>query len=144
MNLKLTQFIFIFLLSLLVSCSTGVELLPVSKEPLLNDLNSKVWLVDQVIKNDTNFAPAMNLDKDILVFYQSGKCLYQPMRTLGEIAGRKGEYSLHSDNMDLNFYFTDEKWSFRLKVITEDTLVLEPNSPTDINYTLVLVPFPEL
>jgi hypothetical protein len=116
----------------------------VSKEPLLNDLNSKVWLVDQVIKNDTNFAPAMNLDKDILVFYQSGKCLYQPMRTLGEIAGRKGEYSLHSDNMDLNFYFTDEKWSFRLKVITEDTLVLEPNSPTDINYTLVLVPFPEL
>jgi hypothetical protein len=133
-----------FLAFLLGSCSTGVELLPVSKEPLLNDLNSKVWIVDQVIKNDTNYAPKINIDKDILVFYHSGKCLYQPLRTLGELAGRKGEYSLHSDDMNLSIYFGDEKWSFKLSVITEDTLLLEPKQPTDMDYSLVLIPFPEL
>jgi len=31
-----------------------------------------------------------------------------------------------------------------LKVISEDTIVLEPVTPTDLNYTLVLIPFPEL
>lgn len=119
-------------------------MLPISKEPLLNDLNSKVWIVDQVIKNDTNYAPKINIDKDILVFYHSGKCLYQPLRTLGELAGRKGEYSLHSDDMNLSIYFGDEKWAFKLSVITEDTLLLEPKQPTDMDYSLVLIPFPEL
>jgi hypothetical protein len=144
LNLKWPLFIYPIAIALIVSCSTGVELLPVSKEPLLNDLNSKVWIVDQIIKNDTNFAPPINFDKDIFVFYKSGKCLYQPMRTLGESAGRKGEYTLHSDKMELTFYFTDEKWCFHLKVITEDTLVLEPIGTTDLNFKLVLTPFPEL
>ena len=115
-----------------------------SKEPLLNDLNSKVWLVDQAIRNDTNYAPRINIDKDILVFYSSGKCLYQPMRLLGEEIGKKGEYALHSEDLNLNLYFEDEKWSFRLFVISEDTLFLEAKHPTDMDYSLVLIPFPEL
>lgn len=142
--MKIVSIPYLFTFCLLSSCSTGVELLPVSKEPLLSDLNSKVWIVDQVIKNDTNYAPPINLDKDIFVFYHSGKCLYQPMRTLGETAGRKGEFSLHSDDMNLDIYFSDEKWSFILDVITEDTLLLRPKKPTDLDYTLVLTPFPEL
>ena len=129
---------------LFFGCSSGVELIPVSKEPLLNDMNSKVWLVDQVIKNDTNFAPRINVNKDILVFYQSGTCLFQPLRTLGELDGKRGKYSLGSDDMNLTLYFKDEKWSFNLTLISEDTLMLEPKKPTDIDYTLVLIPFPEL
>ena len=142
--MRLTAITYLFSAFIFASCSNGVELLPVSKEPLLNDLNSKVWIVDQVIKNDTNYAPKINIDKDILVFYHSGKCLYQPLRTLGELAGKKGEYALHSDDMNLSIYFGDEKWSFKLSVITEDTLLLEPKQPTDMDYSLVLIPFPEL
>jgi len=128
----------------LLSCSSGVELIPVSKEPLLNDLNSKVWLVDKLIKNDTNYAPGLNTDKNLFVFYHNGKCLYQTMKTLGEQAGKRGEYSLHANDMNLNVYFPDEKWSFHLSVISEDTLLLDPVSPTDIDYSLLLIPFPEL
>lgn len=133
-----------FIISVVDGCSSGVELLPVSKEPLLNDLNSKVWLVDQLIKTDTNYAPPITIDKDILVFYHTGKCLYQPMKSLGDMAGKKGEYALHSDDMNLSMYFGEEKWSFTLNVISEDTLVLVPKEPTEMGFTMVLTPFPEL
>jgi hypothetical protein len=128
----------------LFGCSSGVDLLPVSKESLLNDMNSKVWLVDQVLMGGNNFAPRLNVNKDVLVFYQSGKCLYQPLRTLGELDGKRGVYSLRSEDMDLSLYFRDEIWCFKLSVISEDTLLLEPRQPTNLDYTLVLTPFPEL
>ncbi|MCE2712804.1 MAG: hypothetical protein LW688_09725 [Cryomorphaceae bacterium] len=135
---------YFFIVSNLCSCSSGVELLPVNKGALLHDLNSKVWMLDKVLINDSNVAPKINFDKDILVFYRSGKCLLQPMRSIGDVNGKRGEFSLYSEDKALTLYFQGEKWDFNMNVITEDTLFLIPRKKSDFKYSLVLVPFPEI
>lgn len=140
----LKYFSYAILLSLLQACSRGVELLPVNKGALLHDLNSKVWMMDKVLTTDSNLAPPINFDKDILVFYRSGKCLLQPMRTLGDIEGKRGNFSLYSDEKALTFYFGVEKWDFSFNIISEDTLFLIPRKKSDFKYSIVLVPFPEI
>jgi hypothetical protein len=118
--------------------------MPVNKGALLHDLNSKVWMLDKVLINDSNVAPKINFDKDILVFYQSGKCLLQPMRSLGDVNGKRGEYSLYPEDKALTLYFQGEKWDFDMNIITEDTLFLVPRKKSEFKYSIVLVPFPEI
>lgn len=132
------------LVFLSVSCSTGVKLKPVSLGPLFHDSNSKVWMIDKVISNNKNFAPLINLEKDVLVFYETGKCMFQPMRTLGDFVGKKGEYSVYTEERTITLNFQKEIWDFKISKLTEDTVILEPTSDSDLQYKMVLVPFPEL
>lgn len=131
------------LLLIVTSCASGVDLKPIPLGPLLYDSNSKVWMVDKVIVDNKNFAPSKNLDKDVLIFYRSGKCMFQPMRTLGDMVGRKGDFTVYSEEKTLTIYFQRGKWDFTISAITEDTIVLNPTKASDVNYTMVLVPFPE-
>lgn len=139
------KYIFLFSLVFLIqSCTSGVDLKPISLGPLLHDSNSKVWMVDKVIVGNKNFAPKKNLEKDIIVFYQNGKCLFQPMRTLGDFVGKKGDYTFYSNERTLTLYFVNEKWDFNISTLTEDTIVIDPTNSSDLKYSMVLVPFPEL
>lgn len=111
--------------------------------PLFHDSNSKVWLVDKVVSNNKNYAPLLNLEKDVIVFYENGKCLFQPMRTLGDFVGKKGEYTIYSDDRTVTLYFPDEKWDFKISKLSEDTIVLDPTAVSELKYQMVLIPFPE-
>lgn len=126
------------------SCESNLDLRPVDIAPLLHDSNSKVWLVDKVFVGDKNFAPKINSEKDVIIFYETGKCMFQPMRTLGDFPGKKGEFSIYPQERSLTLFFNAEKWSFKYETITEDSIVLIPNSESDLKYGMVLVPFPEL
>jgi hypothetical protein len=46
--------------------------------------------------------------------------------------------------MKLSLYFLAEKWDFNLYLSKGDTLILEPTKQSDLKYSMVLVPFPEL
>jgi len=127
----------------LSACSNAVELEPIPLGPLFHDSNSKIWMIDQVIVDNRNFAPKINLQKDVLVFYANGKCMFQPMRTLGDFVGKKGEYTVYSDEKSLTLYFEKEKWDFKITTLTPDKIILEPTKASDLNYKMVLVPFPE-
>ncbi len=142
--MKILYFCFLVALLCCTSCSSGIELKPVKKDNLLHDMNSKVWMVDKVIFKDSNLAPRINLDKDVIIFYNSGRCVFQPMKTLGDFVGKQGAYSLDSEYMTLSLYFLAEKWDFQVYISNIDTLILEPTKQSDLNYTMVLVPFPEL
>ena len=133
-----------FALVVLSSCTTGVKMKAVNLGPLFHDSNSKVWMVDKVIAEKKNYAPRINMEKDVIIFYETGKCLYQPMHTLGDFVGKKGEYSLFSEDKTLSLYYPNERWDFKIDAISEDTIVLKPTKDSDLNYTMVLVPFPEL
>lgn len=100
-------------------------------------------MVDKVVTNNKNFAPLLDLEKDVLVFYETGKCLFQPMRTLGDFVGKKGEYALYSEERTITLYFPKEQWDFKISKITEDTVILDPTTESDLKYQMVLVPFPE-
>ena len=132
-----------FIAFLVCSCSTEIKLEPISLYPLFNDSSSKVWLIDKLITNNKNFSPIDNLDKDVIVFYQNGKCMYQPLRTLGDFIGKKGDYTIYSTEKNVTLYFQNERWDFVIDKLTEDTIILNPTAISDLKYKIVLIPFPE-
>lgn len=132
-----------FLIIGLYSCTSGVDLKSVDLGPLFHDSNSKVWVIDQIISKGHDLAQNENVNKDILVFYESGKCLFQPVRIIGERSGMKGEYILDSDKKTLVVNFPQEKWDFDITYISEDTIEITSSKKSKLNIQMVLVPFPE-
>ena len=139
------RFLYLILfIGVLSSCSRGVELRPISLAPLFNDSNSKIWIISEVNSGNKNFAPRINVEKDVVIFYQNGKCVFQPMNTIGDLEGKRGEYSLYPDENLISLFFAQEKWEFNIKVQSENKIILSPTLKSDIKYQLVLIPFPEI
>ena len=130
--------------SLLSACSMGVDLKHVNLSPLFNDGNSKIWMLDKVLVEDRNFAPKEYKDKDILIFYANGNCSFQPLISLGSSIGKKGEYTIYSDEKTVTMYFEKEKWDFTISNIQNDKIVLKPTKDSELKYSLVLIPLPEI
>jgi hypothetical protein len=127
------------------ACSTGVELKGVNYGSLFHDGNSKVWMIDRVLIGKKDFSPPERRNKDIIIFFENGKCQFQPINTLGDIQGRKGEYSVFSNEKIITLYFDKaEKWEFELASIKDNEIVLKPTNNSDLKYKLILIPLPEL
>ena len=135
---------FIFMCLVFSSCSTGVDLKNIPLGSIFHDNGSKVWMIDEVITKGKNYAPIENSDKDVIVFYDSGVCMFQPMKSLGDVPGRKGEYSINSDEGSLSIFFNKERWDFKIKRIEENRIELEPLKKSAFKFALVLIPFPEI
>ena len=135
---------FLVLLLFVSACSSGVTLKPVDLGTLFHDGNSKVWLVDKVVIDRQNFAPKQAADKDVFIFYASSKCSFQPLKTIGDFSSKNGEFSIYSDEKILTVYFKKETWVFKLASIKDNKIVLKPTKKSDLKYTLVLIPLPEL
>jgi hypothetical protein len=133
-----------FFLLGLTACSTGVPLKAVPFEPIFHDNGSKVWMVDEVIIKGKNCAPIENADKDVIVFYDSGVCAFQPMKSIGDARGKKGEYAVYSDEGILSIRFQNERWDFKIKRIKNTRIELTPLKKSTFKYSLVLIPFPEI
>ena len=134
----------LWILPLAFACTTGVKMRQVNYGALFHDGNSKVWMLEKVLIKNKDFSPKKKADKDILIFYENGHCIFQPLKSLGELPGKKGEYSVFSAEKSLSIYFKNEKWDFTLTTIDEDKLILEPTKNSDLKYTLELMPLPEL
>jgi hypothetical protein len=125
------------------ACSSSLPLKKVPLGPVFHDNGSKVWLVDEVLLDGKNYAPIENSDKDVFIFYDSGACMFQPMKTLGDLQGKKGEYSVYSEEESLSIFFKNERWDFKIKRVEENRIELEPLKKSAFKYSLVLTPFPE-
>jgi hypothetical protein len=136
--------VFVSLGLFISACSSNAELIAVNKRSVLTDNSSKVWMVDQVIIGNRNFAPKLNTEKDVIIFYENGHCSYQSMRNLGDYPSKKGEFSIYSEDSTLLINFHSETWYFIYNQISEDTISLIPEKKSDLNYQLILVPFPEI
>ena len=101
-------------------------------------------MIDEVITKGKNYAPIENADKDVIIFYDSGVCTFQPMKSLGDLPGRKGEYSINSDEGSMSIFFKKERWDFKIKRVEENRIELEPSKKSAFKYALVLIPFPEI
>jgi hypothetical protein len=69
--------------------------------------------------------------------------MFQPMKTLGDLQGKKGEYSVYSEEESLSIFFKNERWDFKIKRVEENRIELEPLKKSAFKYSLVLTPFPE-
>jgi hypothetical protein len=137
------KYYFILFTLFISSCSIGVNLKNVPLGPIFHDNGSKVWMIDEVITKGKNYSPIENADKDVIVFYESGSCMFQPMKSIGDMTGRKGEYSVYSDEGTLSIFFKNERWDFKVKRAEENRIELEPLKKSAFKYSLVLIPFPE-
>jgi len=135
---------FILVVLGLTACSTGVPLKKISFGPILHDNGSKVWMVDEVLIQGKNIAPIENTDKDVIVFYDSRVCLFQSLKSFGKDQGKKGKYSVYSDDSELSIFFENERWDFTVKSVHSKRIVLIPLKKSTFKYALVLIPFPEI
>ena len=112
---------------------------------LLNDGNSKVWMIEQMVVDKSNITSRLDHEKELLIFYQSASFQYIPVKQLGHKIGKTGDYFLSSDEKELVLYFDDETtWQFNLTEISEDSIYLVPTGESDVDFSLQLVPLKEL
>lgn len=136
--------IFFFFLAV-TSCVETVDLSAVDYGFLFNDANSKVWMINKVMKDGENVAPYNDLDKDLMIFHKSYVIDIVPLKDLMQTLPRKGSYNLDSASKTLSIQFRDQgRWSFDLEYITEDSILLVPTTASELQYSIQLRPFPEL
>jgi len=129
----------------LAACTAGINMKSVTYDYLLNDSNSKVWLVNKVIIGNAVISPTVNYDKHLLIFHNSGHIDYIPYRQLTRSQGSKGYYILNSEERRLILEFNnDQRWEFDLKYMTEDSIYLKSTAHSDTNISMQLIPLPEL
>jgi len=74
----------LFLSLILSSCSSQVSLKDVDYNNLLNDHNSKVWLIDKQVVNNIDIANGHDWNKELMIFHETGKVEIIPMKALGK------------------------------------------------------------
>lgn len=134
----------LFLSLILGACTSGVSLQSVNYNNLLNDENSKVWMINQMVVNHVNIANGHDWNKDLMIFHETGRVELIPMKALGKSNPKKGHYYLDSDNKKLEITFPDEEWKMSLTYITEDSIYMKSTKESDVQYGIQLIPFPEL
>lgn len=128
----------------LFACSDSSEFEKVNYSNLFHDNNSKVWMLNKVMVGNKNYAPKTTEDKDIIIFYSSGKCYFQAFKNLAHFPGKKGEFSVYSEQSLISIFFKKERWDFKMVSLEEDKIILKPTKSSDLQYQLELIPLPEL
>ena len=121
-------------------CTSSARLKPISYDYLLNDGNSKVWMINQMVIEKTDIAPRKDTQKELMIFYNDGKFQYIPVQELGHKKGRIGSYFLDSEEKTLKLYFKEDTWHFKLKQITEDAIYMTPMQDSKVEFSLGIVP----
>ena len=138
------KLIFLFALGL-SACASNAEMKGVHYDYLINDGNSKVWMIEKMIVDKSNITSRLDHEKELLIFYQSGSFQYIPIKQLGHKTGRTGDYFLSSEDKELLLYFDDEStWEFNLTEISEDSVYLVPTTKSDVDFSIQLVPLKEI
>ncbi len=135
----LLLFVFLF------SCKTDTDqtLIRINKESILHDNSSKVWVISRVLQKGVNVAKTKFNQKDVAIFFKSGKVFFQPISSLGNFPERGGSLVLSEDSQSLFLDFGDEKWDFTVKEISSARLFLKHRKESDFKYDLELISYPE-
>lgn len=137
------EFRFLFLLLLFSSCTTGVSLIENDFSSLLHDGNSKVWMIKDLISNGSDFAKKGEI-RDLLIFYENGTCILQSTAEIAKQTGQRASYKANFAQKTLSIKFPKEKWDFSVEIKSDDEIHLKPVQGSKTNFSLTIVPLPEL
>jgi hypothetical protein len=134
---------FVFLL--LASCQEENDqtLIKISKESIFHDNSSKVWVISRVTKKGVNVSNLKFQQKDVAIFYKSGKVYFQPISTLGNFPEKGGRLFLSEDSKSVNLLFDEENWNFTIESISSERIKLRHTVKSDFKYDLELISYPE-
>jgi len=128
----------------LSGCTSNYPLKSVDYTDLFCDGNSKVWIVNKAIVKKVNVAPFDLVNKEVMVFHESGTLDFILFKRFGREEPKKGRYYLDSDKRIMSIVFKNEEWVFKLSVLEEDRVVMRPLKKGKAPFTLELIPLPEL
>jgi hypothetical protein len=137
------QFRVLFILFFLSSCTTGVSLIENDFSSLLNDGNSKVWMIKELISNGSDFSKKGEI-RDLLIFYHNGTCILQSTAEIANQTGQRANYKANFAQKTLSINFPKEKWDFLVEIKSENEIHLKPIQGTKTTFSLTIVPLPEL
>lgn len=136
--------ILFFLLLGLGACTANTEMKEVPFDYLLNDGNSKVWMIDQMIVGKSDISAQQDKDKELIIFYHNGRFQYIPIKQLGHNMGKTGTYFLSTSDKELKMYFREKIWHFKFEEISEDSIYLTPIKESNADFSIQLVPLKEI
>ena len=128
----------------LAGCTANSEMKGIQYDYLLNDGNSKVWMIEKMIVDKSNITSQFDEEKELIIFYQTGRFQYIPLKKLGHSRGKIGNYFLSSDEKELKMYFKKDYWQFKLEEISEDSIYLVPMKESRAKFSMQLVPLKEI
>ncbi len=131
-----------FILYVISSCTLDVELKPLNSTAIFNDGNSKMWLVDHLWIKQRDFAHPSRNKKDIITFFESGRCSVQKINTFGIEKGDIVDYKV-IDKKTLILTGKGKVWKFKITKLSEDNIELTPMKGTNFKYVMDLVPITE-
>lgn len=125
-------------------CTTGVDLKSVDYHYLLNDGNSKVWIIDQLFVDGIDTSPAIKTNKELLIFYKDLTFYLTPLKDLGSLKPDKGYFTLNSNKRIMNLNFDDDRtWEFDIEYLTEDSIKINSQPTSELEANLILKPLPK-
>jgi len=131
-------------LSILFSCTADyAEIRKINRESLFHDNSSKIWVINKVLKKGVNYAALKLKNKDVIIFYSSGRILIQPLKTLGTFPSKTGTLNISSDSKSCAFLFPKEKWTFKTIKISSSQIKLKSKISSAFDFDLELITYPD-
>jgi hypothetical protein len=137
------HFRYLILFILASSCTTGVSLIENDFSSLLHDGNSKVWMIKELNSNGSDFAKKGEI-RDLLIFYENGTCILQSTAEIANQTGQRASFKANFAQKTLSITFPKEKWDFIVEIKSDNEIHLKPIQGTKTNFSMTLVPLPEL
>ncbi len=143
--MKSLGFGFGLVLFVLFGCNNDSDrtLIHISKESIIHDNSSKVWVIAKVLDKGVNVSQPKFNKKDVAIFFKSGKVYFQPISSLGNFPDRGGFMELSENSEELFLNFSDEKWHFQVEEVNTSCIKLKYKKGSDFKYDLVLIAYPE-
>ena len=142
--MKKSYFFNFLLLFLFASCTGSIRTDKVDFTQGFTDGNSKVWMVQKTISPDGAVMMKQTLQKEVIVFYESGNCFLTNLKNLASGKGKQGKIEFDHENQYVTLRFPGEKREFQFEFSDENKLVLYPLEGSDYTNAMELIPFPEL
>jgi hypothetical protein len=137
------HFRYLILFIVASSCTTGVSLIENDFSSLLHDGNSKVWMIKELNSNGSDFAKKGEI-RDLLIFYENGTCILQSTAEIANQTGQRASFKANFAQKTLSITFPKEKWDFKVEIKADNEIHLKPIQGTKTNFSMTLVPLPEL
>ncbi len=130
--------------TLLISCQSDYsDIKRINKESTFHTNSSKIWVINKVMLKGVNHSSLLLKEKDVIVFYESGKIIIQPINTLGTFPSKTGTLNLGQYDQKCTFTFPNEKWIFQPLLIQSNLIKLKALKNSDFKYDLELISYPE-
>lgn len=136
----------IFSIFLFTSCTLGVETTPLKGNTPLSGGNCKVWIVTHLFKKNIDFVQPELFERDLIFFFESGKCKIIKWKDFSRGKGDTFNYSLKrslESNPILKLERGGKVWVFELTKFTNHEIVFIPIKDTDFQYKMSITPLPE-